>query len=221
MRGAALWGAVAKAYVTFGGVSTTEAIPLLVIDSPYLGDSRKEAFSGKAMMDFLRRKGIDGILGIGPKGYVAHQAPHAQYWAVDAHGRVQELDGVESGQQLVGLHTALPLQAGMTRASILTLYAPRSSKGSNMTADGMLRFGADTGQLEQDHAGGHFKQFARDDEPGNAMKFVLPHQRGQTQAPWVGDTGIAWEPLVDHTLVIVAPGTLARYGSFLVQENCI
>ena len=220
VRDVYLPGVVARAYVNVGKGRTTEAIPLQVIDSPHAPGVGVTKDMQRRMKQFFLDHRIDGILGIGAKTHLVNDAPYSAYWYYE-EGHTTPLGEGKFGadQRLIGLHAALPLPVGMTRASILSLPPRGIPNASGDAGSGLLTFGIEASKLAGDDKLGKLNPF-----PGfNPVSALLPEElqvhEPETQAAWTGDKGIAWERLVDHTLVIVAPDESAQYGSFLVYKN--
>ena len=219
VRGVLLPGLVARAYVTVGKGRTTEAIPLQVIDSPHAAGLMGTSEIQRRMVEFFRQHQIDGILGIGAKTHLVQEVPYSVYWYFDRERANFMSDNEGADQRLIGLHAALPLPAGMTRASILTLPPSSIPNASGHAGSGLLTFGVEASELAGDDKSGKREPFPGFNPVGALLPEELQGHALETQAAWTGDKGIAWERLVDHTLVIVAPDESAQYGSFLVYKN--
>ena len=222
VRGSRLWGAVTRAHVTFGGVTTQQPVPLQLVglaNLPRAPGPVNEA-NDTELMKFAQKHKIDGILGIGPSAVKLGGETATSYFA--CIGKTCGKRSLEVGrdQQLAGLGVVLAQQQGLVPAIILSPGRPGLVDHAIKMEAGTLTFGVSAEQWGRDYGQAPITHFSDATAPlGQLHAAFSPSTPGFFQLPWANDAGIDWGRLLEHKLMIVGPSDVAKHGGFLLEKT--
>ena len=222
VRGSDLWGMVTVATVVFDEVRTLRTMLVQQIGGDGLGNAQVMCEDHQdGLMEFMRKHGIDGVIGIGPSRNESRSddaSQQARYFLCQ-EGSCKVTDEAIPESWVANLAAGFKQLDGYVAASILRM--PEQLQGGKQ--QGTLQFTMSAEELQRMSRRNEVRTF----EPGRGIEQQLIdglQLRSVKASSWQGESGIDMSTLAGRELGIVVGSDLSsddggepQHGSYFMK----